>query len=74
MRKDVATARDVVSKARELLARSKNRTNQETLRAIIVIFDAHANHPQAGEPRNDYGMDPGPAGFDFSDIHNEDGR
>ena len=53
MREDAATAQEVVSRARELLASSKSRMQRETLKVVIGIFDAHANKLAAGEPRND---------------------
>jgi hypothetical protein len=61
MRQDAATAQKVVSRARELLAGSKSRMQRETLKAIIGIFDAHANKLSTGEPRNDCSIcvDPG---------------
>ena len=69
MREDAATAQEVVSRARELLASSKSRMQRETLKVVIGIFDAHANKLAAGEPRNDCSIcaDSGPAGLDFSD-------
>lgn len=74
MREDVATAREVVWRARKLLAGSKSRRHQETLKVVISIFNADANKLQAGGPLNDYSMDPGPAGFDFPTGLDSDDR
>jgi hypothetical protein len=63
MRQDLVTAQEVVSKARELLAGANTRIQQDTLKAIISIYDALANTISIGEPQ----MDPGPAGFDFTE-------
>ena len=68
MRETAATAQEVVSRARELLAATKSRKRRETLRAVIGIFDADANTLQVSEPQENYCLDPGPAGFNFSEL------
>jgi hypothetical protein len=68
MREDVATAQEVVSRARELLAGSKSRMQRETLKVVIDIFGDRANKLSAGEPRNDCTCaNTEPTSFDFSD-------